>query len=274
MSNYLIIADPCGSKKAVQKLIKGHEDKTKIFLGDVNDKLLESRQLIEFIMANPEFVHLKGNHEHAMAMAYLVMTGVCKAPLKHIAWWVYINGGDKTLLSYGLKVRYPDFTEKEIIELYNNSELTSLFIKEPAVLKTLDLIQQIPKDHIDYLINLPLIFETEDLFVSHAPVRSWNQLDVFEIDKNDKHNYKLDNLCLWNRKRPKFTHPKGKFFVYGHETLEQGILCHTSKNPGGIYSPNGQLLPNTHGVCIDTSGMGTLSAISFPEKKIYSVGME
>ena len=68
-----------------------------IFLGDYVDRGLESRQVIDFLLADPvpgfETVFLKGNHE-AWLLAFLQDADVGRQ-------WL-ANGGQATLVSYGI----------------------------------------------------------------------------------------------------------------------------------------------------------------------------
>jgi serine/threonine protein phosphatase 1 len=71
--------------------------KVVVYLGDYVDRGQESRQVIQFLLdealAGFESVHLRGNHEEIM-LAFLDDVGV--GPM-----WMS-NGGDSTLLSYGV----------------------------------------------------------------------------------------------------------------------------------------------------------------------------
>lgn len=73
------------------------ERRVMVFLGDYLDRGLESRQVIDFLLASPapdfETVYLKGNHE-ALALAFL------DDPVAGRQWLA--AGGQATLVSYGV----------------------------------------------------------------------------------------------------------------------------------------------------------------------------
>lgn len=113
-----------------------------------------------------------------------------------------MNGGDKTLNSY-----------------HNN---------EDGVL---------PKDHMEWMENLPRFYKRKGLFISHAP---WdNHLKLGEgADTTD---------ILWNRQAPKKR--EGVFQIYGHNG---------SMQQWGDYA-----------ICIDDCSRKQLTGIHWPSKMIY-----
>lgn len=277
MNNYLIFGDGGGNFKEAKSLADEHPSKIKIFLGDVCDKGKDSALLIEFIMKNPDFIHLLGNHEHLMIISYLFSIGHSqviknKNQEQFSVYWVYVNGGDKTLLSYGIDVKYPDESRREIIEIFRNQEAIEKFLKDLAVQETLSNIKKIPKDHIDHLMKLPVVFETEDLFCSHAPLANWRFIEnMKKYNSNNPKYFENESEYLWNIKRPKKAHPQKKFFVYGHEGMEN-VMMFTPQYPVGKgLKDSDKVIPNeAYGACIDTEDADKLTAISFPEKIIYS----
>lgn len=106
---------------------------------------------------------------------------------------------------------------------------------------------EIPPDHIDWLSNLPLYYETDDLVISHAPLTSI---------KNLEHSKSTLKTFVWNRVEP--TKPQKKFMIYGHN----GKL-HTNKWGDG----------SEVAMCIDDSHNGKLTGIHWPTKEIFQVNL-
>lgn len=111
-----------------------------ITLGDYIDRGPQSKQIIDSLMETqrlfPYMVCLKGNHED-MAVT------VCGNPHQdHLIWWMG-NGGAQTLHSYG----HPQ-------ERYEDSYKTSMM----------------DEDHLKWMANLPLYYETEKQVFVHAGI--------------------------------------------------------------------------------------------------------
>lgn len=71
-------------------------------------------------------------------------------------------------------------------------------------------INNIPKEHIQYLKSRPLYIETEEYFLSHAPMANINWLPKSPYSQTDE-----DTEFTWNRTAP--TMPYGnKIMFYGH----------------------------------------------------------
>lgn len=120
-----------------------HVGGTVVFTGDYVDRGPESRQVVETLMAGPctpgwKWVCLRGNHEEIM---YAGCAGV-------LAWWMP-NGGGATLLSYGAKV---------------GDDLS-------------DAIKLVPQEHLEWMINLPVIYNDGKRLFVHAGVEAGVPLD-------------------------------------------------------------------------------------------------
>jgi serine/threonine protein phosphatase 1 len=122
-------------EKSCQKIfdhVQGKEFSI-ITLGDYIDRGSNSRGVIEYLMAHPEIIALKGNHE-----AIAVQTISCSL---NTDWWKG-NGGLQTLHSYG----QPRHIQNEMF--------TSL----------------VPEEHIKWMNTLPLYYETEKQVFVHAGI--------------------------------------------------------------------------------------------------------
>lgn len=122
----------------------------------------------------------------------------------------FVNGGSETVRSYG--------------EDYN--------------------IKNIPEEHIKWLKSMPLYFETDNLFVSHAPITSFNQVPPQRFSQQAE-------SFLW-RRTPPFD-DLGKFLIYGHNGR---FKEHFYKD-------------KSIGMCIDNSHAKQLLGVHWPTKEIF-----
>lgn len=116
----------------------------------------------------------------------------------------------------------------------------------------------IPKEHIDWLEELPFYRVLEDglgykTLVTHAPlaskVRLGEALRQTECYPGSKNTFNL----LWNREPPG-PNKEYKIQIYGHNSFD-GLKYH------GDYA-----------MCIDTSGDKILTGVHFPSMKVYQQG--
>lgn len=277
-----IIADVAGHFDAFLKLVNQVPENMKILLlGDVCDKGPQTAQIIEYILKHKDrFIWLMGNHEHLMYSCYnnQVRGGKTKIDEAH---WIYINGGFKTLFSYGLEVKIPkvdgkEMSYKEFRYHYDYCRKNGYFDEYKSlknsdeVLFTIDQIKKIPQSHIDHIMQLPLIYTQDDLFCSHGHLQTENNSDLYNLDKMETNDFLLDFGVLWNRNVPKRPRKDKKFIVYGHMNMEN-VYCHTKQNPKGRYSEDFTILPNSFGVCFDLTAYGNkLVGMYWPDKKIVS----
>ncbi|MCK5629794.1 MAG: metallophosphoesterase [Nanoarchaeota archaeon] len=118
-----IISDIAGQYDALLSLIDKMPKDEILFLGDLIDRGPKSKEVVQYAIDN-NIKTLLGNHEHMM-IDYFEDNLIYS---KHI--WV-INGGDKTLESYG-----------------SDSSLI--------------------KEHVEWLKKCILYYETDNVFISHA----------------------------------------------------------------------------------------------------------
>ncbi len=124
-----------------------------VFTGDYVDRGLESRQIVETLMAGPDvffgedsgirYVCLRGNHEE-------IMIAGCSGALN---WWLP-NGGGSTLMSYGQ--RRGDQADVTVV----------------------------PKEHLDWMARLPVMHVDEHRVFVHAGVQDGIPLDQQDSQEN------------------------------------------------------------------------------------------
>ncbi len=190
-------------KKILVKSKNSISNKLLIYLGDYIDRGPEIKKTIQTILdfqpSNFQQVYLLGNHEQMMLDFINNVTN-------SLSIWI-LNGGDKTLNSYGLK---------EI-----------LFIKDDKIRDK--FISNIPKEHLRFFNNLSLCYHWENYFFVHAGIDP----DV-TLDKQRK------NIMIWTRSNNFLSNTKifEKIIVHGHtsqpevEDLDNRINLDT----GAFYS--------------------------------------
>jgi len=173
-SNYIItaIGDIHGRHDALVcllgKLKHFEESQVKpvqyVFLGDYIDRGPESAQVIDAVInwnKQHRCIFLSGNHE-ASFLKFL------DAPIRNAEWLNF--GGIDTALSYGIRTPMGRLSNKQIISLAD------------------DLKDAIKRDHLEFLANLQLSYESCDYLFVHAGVYV-NQA----LSENDEKSY------LWMR---------------------------------------------------------------------------
>ena len=103
------------------------------------------------------------------------------------------------------------------------------------------------KKHIDYLKKLPFYYEDDNIYVSHAATKPWDE-DLTCVRGPD------GNSILWNRDVP--TKIEGKLQIMGHNSH------------WGLRYFGGRTKP--WAICIDQSGEGLLTGINYPSLEIYT----
>lgn len=202
-----IIGDIAGRyDQLIELLAKMPEADLTIAVGDLVDRGPDSKKVIEYFINTPKTLALYGNHEDLMVRACVN---------KEIGLWVQ-NGGSWTVKSYAPT---PD-TELKID------------LVDPA--------------HVEWLQTLPMFYETDDLFVSHAPVTN---LSYTPADP-----YGRDYFFIWNRNEPR--KPMHKFVINGHN----GQFREYKWGDGKVF-----------GMCIDNSHNYQLMGVHWPTRELFSV---
>lgn len=147
-------------------------------LGDFVDKGPDTKGVVELLISgsphsNLTLVPIKGNHDHLLHTIWhdpkYYLTG---------SWWE--NGGQQTLMSYGWN---------------------PLLDKVPG-----DLRDLVPREHAEFLQQLPVMYETDDLFFVHAGLNHERSLDD-----------QIEHDLLWIRGPFLMAcHNFGKPVVHGH----------------------------------------------------------
>ena len=173
-------------KKILDQSNNTSGNKLLIYLGDYIDrgpKIKETIQaLLNFQPDNFQQIFLLGNHEQMM------LDFINNVPDSLYLW--ILNGGNETLNSYGIKCT----------ELFNSETKSNKTIRN-------ELVNNIPKNHLQFFNNLTLSHQWGEYFFVHAGIDP----DV-PLDKQDK------NTLIWQRRSKFFSNTKvlEKIIVHGH----------------------------------------------------------
>ncbi len=119
-----------------------------VHVGDYVDRGLQSREVIDHLLADPlpgfEKIHLKGNHDEAMLQ---FLADADFGP----TWFSF--GGDATLLSYGVRMS-PAKVGRERFE-----DMRQQFVAN------------LPAEHLEFLQSLRMVWECGDYLFVHAGLR-------------------------------------------------------------------------------------------------------
>ncbi len=171
----------------------GGPDARIVFLGDYTDRGLESRQVLDHLIAEQAggrpWIFLKGNHDR-------MFEWFMESPPRHdhhllvgYHWFHERLGGIETMASYG--VTFPDHTRlKDVWQMAQ---------------------EQVPQAHVDFLRGLKLFHETDDLFFVHAGIRP----DVPLADQGE------EDLVWIRNEFHQHTGPHPKLIVHGHTPVDQ-----------------------------------------------------
>lgn len=246
MGEWNLIGDIHGDFKTLEKLVAKMPKAPFFSVGDMIDRGLRSKEVLEFFMQDGNKAVL-GNHEHFMLDFYYERKLYAKG-----IWLYRSNGGQSTVYSFNKTIEAEHMLSNGISMQIAQWDLSYSERLHSYIFKIKEEI--FPKNIMEWVDSLPLYFEDDELFVSHAPVSqaSW---DYLEDSKNHRASGCKDNL-LWNINHPKKR--EGRFMVHGHVRTDKA-----KRYPG-------------YGVGIDTwSGRGSkLTGMHWPSKKIYTVSVD
>lgn len=112
---------------------------------------------------------------------------------------------------------------------------------------------RMPSAHLDYIRSFPLYIETEYFILSHAGVHQMRTLEeACDLGRD------MDTNIIWNRGD---IADLGKLQVIGHSPMREEVELKKGEKVAGINIDTGCVYPY----------LGKLTAISFPDMKIYQV---
>lgn len=265
----LVVGDISGYKEAFERLVLKSKATKIISLGDIIDRGPDSKELIDLFMKNPQSHRLiLGNHEHQFIKIYEEVIFKNKSPY-YAPIWIFVNGGQQTLISYGLDVPDCKYSKDEIINFTKEEKHAYLFSNEMQYI--FNQFHKINIEHIFFLKSCPLYIENDSYFMTHAPVKVWNQPGLLDSKKFDENVFLLDSGCLWNRSSPKKkTRDDNKILIYGHNNVKKPLI-HSEIYPFGQYTDGSRQIPDdTWAICLDTVKEGqVLTGFCLNDKKFH-----
>jgi len=198
--------------RAIQKDADHHRDTTHLLitLGDYIDRGPDSREVLDLLSHHPlkgfSRQFLKGNHE-------FMLLNFLEDPEQGRLW--FQNGGDATLLSYGIDADFslpPDSNEEE----------------SPWVVLRDKLLKKLPANHLHFLKSLQPYYQIGEYFFVHGGIRPGIPF-----------NQQAEEDLLWIRQEF-LDYPKdfGKIVVHGHSIVKEPEVHHNriALDTGAFYT--------------------------------------
>ena len=190
----------------------GGPDAEIVFIGDYTDRGLESRTVIDDLIAGCEsgrkWTCLKGNHDRMFSD--FVTDGAEHDPMiaPGLSWVNPRLGGAATLASYGI-TGTPHFKQPEgALEVLTHYTTDAGDLSKDAIVAMAQ--KNVPQAHLDFLNSRALYHETEDLIFVHAGLRP--DVPLADQDPED---------MMWIREGFLETgHDFGKLLVHGHTAID------------------------------------------------------
>jgi serine/threonine protein phosphatase 1 len=186
-----------------------------VFIGDYVDRGPDSKAVVQLLIdaakAGKPWVTLKGNHDRYLQR--FVETATVRDPCTKsgLHWMNPRLGGDKTLVSYGVPAS-------------ESGDMAAIHA---------EAVKAVPDSHLHFIQNLPIRYETDDLFFAHAGIQPGVKLaDQVEDD------------LLWIRDPfLKDIRDHGKLIVHGHTMIEAPQAYHNRINLDGGAGQGRPLYP-------------------------------
>ncbi|MEW9702496.1 metallophosphoesterase family protein [Paenibacillus sp. SI8] len=235
MNRTLVISDIHGELEKFEALLTkagyNPEQDQLILLGDYIDRGPDARGVLDKVMQLKEAgaLVLKGNHEDMMIQALTTHD--------ERAWnrWVYINGGDLTLDSYGFATG--DFLENDHTGTFRKPQLKSESLEK----------------HLAFILSLDHYIETEAYIFVHAGVHP-----ATALDKTDPH------ILMWIRDEFHDGYQGDKIVVFGHTTTDS---LHDDPDNCDVFFGKNRIIGIDGGAVYG----GQLNCLELPSRIVYSV---
>lgn len=187
-------------EKSVRKIydLEGDNVFQIITLGDYIDRGKNSKGVIEFLMAHPEIIALRGNHEDIA-----VQSISCQL---NPSWWMG-NGGAATMKSYGQHFIGGHYCEGDDV-FYN--------LVDP--------------EHVKWMATLPMYYETEKQVFVHAGIPNDAPLAEQQYDTDVRGTVKFNGMLYGPADHGGW---RGKHVVHGHHQFADGPHVWSPGSNGG-----------------------------------------
>ena len=170
----------------------GGRDAHIVFLGDYTDRGPDSKGVIDRLIQGKaqgrNWTLLKGNHDRLFEWFMEDQPRQDPHMIIGYHWFHERIGGRETAQSYGMDIA----PGKRIKQLHAEAQ------------------DAVPPEHVDFLRNLQLTFETDTLFFCHAGIRP--EIPLAKQDEED---------LVWIRQEfHSYTEPHPKLIVHGHTPIK------------------------------------------------------
>jgi serine/threonine protein phosphatase 1 len=218
-----IIGDIHGMLRPLETLIAAIErqdkDRQLLFVGDYVNRGPQSKEVIDLLLSLPQCHFVRGNHDDVFDQV-LCGVSLCGKPGEEnrIAafQWFMQHGLDKTFLSYGV-------SQKEL----------ALTLRRPMSTTINELALVVPAKHRQFIRNLPVVLESEEMFVAHAKWDIYTATDNPPISERVAGSDIVRYALIWGRYRADeieaekpawnrigyFGHTPVDFYIDGEELL-------------------------------------------------------
>lgn len=231
-----IIGDIAGRKDEFDLLREKMPKDKFLLVGDLNDRGPKSKEVIQWCIDNNAIV-LQSNHGDMFVDFY-------EGRKKYHPVDFLKNGGINTIGSYIPGWFAPSWMNHLDRKYFTHSELTHIINESVGLIELLR--KEVPKEHIEYLKNLPFYYREEGLFVSHA---AWHpRLTLEQVCQSNE--YSMDNSIIWSRYKPR--EREGMLQVFGHNSCFEW------------YGEN-----RRWAVCIDDSKNNKLTGLHWPSLQVF-----
>ena len=208
----LFIGDIAGRLLELKELCSLFPNHRKIAVGDLQDRGLYSKQVLDYLIEN-NIEAIFGNHEE-MFLDFM-LKNFCDDWIKFL-----YHGGWKTLASYLPDLEKQSFLNKEfqleeLTNFYKTDEWknNSVYIQDSnyysnnssgkTLVKELERVKElIPKKYVEYIKSLPLYIKEDDWVVTHAPISQDSLKEAL-----------ADEMFVWKKWRAS---DKNYHQIYGH----------------------------------------------------------
>jgi len=249
-----VIGDIHGMIRPLEALLRAiarHDDAAQLmFVGDFVNRGPDSKAVIELLMSLDNAQFVRGNHDDVFDQ---VLCGISYAgkpgeEQRVMAFqWFMQHGLDKTFHSYGVSGQELSYTARR-----------------PKNFTLDELAASVPAAHRKFIRELPLVIETDDMFVAHAKWDVYTGVDDPPISQRLEKAETTRYTLLWGRYRFDEIH-------YDKPWQRTGYFGHT---PVDSYNEGGTLEPSSgpHIVLLDSAAalvpQGRLTAFCH-EKQSY-----
>lgn len=245
-----IVPDLAGRFDEFNELVQ-HFQGSWISLGDIPDRGLQVKQVLDYFIENKNSVSIFANHEHLMIDFYRGTNFY-----DSIRW--FANGGTNTLVSFCDQYQIEDLQEMILtinqylykintkkVEMYYASDdkkkdaQAAYDLTKKEFNEYIELVRAFVKNelieekYIEYLEKAPKFIQTDTMILTHAPINPSLKFErVLNLGINAR-DMKSGMSVIWNRGGTRRI--PNLFQIHGHMAKKQPEIL-TDKN--GVYGLN------------------------------------